>query len=58
MAEGKVGAAFAGLVLGPDEGGVEDVPAEFAEDGQDDALGDGLLVLEPALAEAGDDVGE
>ena len=47
---------LAGLVFGPDEGGVEDVPAQFAEDGQDDALGDGLLVLEPALAQAGDDV--
>ena len=27
MAEGEVGAAFAGLVFGPDDGGVVDVPA-------------------------------
>jgi hypothetical protein len=34
------------------------VPARFAEDGQDYALGDGLLVLETAMTQAGDDVGK
>jgi hypothetical protein len=29
MAKGKVGAAFAGLELGPDGGAVVDVPAQF-----------------------------
>lgn len=52
MAEGKVGAALTGLVFRPDDGGVPRVPAQLLEDAEDDALGDGLFVGEPALAQA------
>jgi hypothetical protein len=31
MAQGEVGAAFTGLELGPDQGGVVDVPAQLPE---------------------------
>ena len=58
MAQGKVGSAFAGLKLGPDGGAVVDIPADFLKHAQDDALGDGLFVGKPALAQARDDVGE
>lgn len=58
MVEGKVGAALTRLVFRPDNGGVPRVPAQLLEDAEDDALGDGLFVGEPALERADDHVAE
>jgi hypothetical protein len=49
MAEGKVGAAFTGLVLRLDQGWVIRIPAQLPKDRQDDALGDCLFVGKLAL---------
>ena len=58
MAKGKVSAAFSGLDLRPNGGGVVDVPAQFLEHAQDDALGEGPFAGKSAFAQARDDVGE
>ena len=54
----KINAPLTGLVFRPDNGSVPRVPAQLLKDAENDALGDGLFVGEPALSQAGDDVGE
>src|ERR1039457_143313 len=58
IAEGEVGAAFTALELGPDRGGIVDVPAQLLKHAQDNTLGNGLFVGKPALAQTGGDVRE